>query len=150
MYVSNSVNLQLPADVDAALGTLGDRFGLSRDEVLQRVLGLSVDTTVKVPAAVKVPAGPVAKDGSLAGLVNAGLIAVGDSLTFERPRLGQVFSALVADRGWIELEDGRRFSSPSPAAEAYVGGSQSGWECWKHDKSDKTLFDLRDELKRNP
>ncbi len=31
-------------------------------------------------------------------------------------RAGQVFMAAVADRGWIELPDGSRFASPSPAA----------------------------------
>lgn len=149
MVMAASVNVQLPAEVDAALGTLADKFNLSREEVLQRVLGLSAGGPGQAAGPKSAPT-TVAKDGSLAALVDAGWIAVGDSLTFERPRAGQVFTAVVADRGWIELPDGSRFASPSPAAEACVGGSQSGWECWTHDASGKTLHTLRDELKRKP
>lgn len=120
-------------------------FGLSRDVVLQRVLGLPVDASSVAPAKAKTPPS-ITRDRALNALIKAGYR---DGLTFERPRRGEVYTASVAARGWIELPDGSMHANPSPAAEAYVGGSQSGWDCWRHDKTGKTLYELRDEMKKS-
>lgn len=42
---------------------------------------------------------------------------------------GLVYRARV-ERGEIVVDDGRRFSSPSSAADALHGGSQNGWKVW--------------------
>lgn len=68
---------------------------------------------------------------TISHLVRAGLLKEGDTLTFDRPRLGETHSARIAHDNWIELMDGQRFRSPSAAAIAAVGGgSFDGWEAW--------------------
>ncbi|MFF6637713.1 CBS domain-containing protein [Streptomyces althioticus] len=68
---------------------------------------------------------------TVADLLQAGLLQEGEPLTFERPRIGKTYSALVTDRGWIQLMDGREFRSPSRAAAAAVGtGTFDGWHAW--------------------
>lgn len=68
---------------------------------------------------------------TVADLLHAGLLQEGEPLTFERPRIGKTYSALVTDRGWIKLLDGREFRSPSRAASAAVStGSFDGWHAW--------------------
>lgn len=68
---------------------------------------------------------------TVADLIDAGLLAEGDQLVFDRPRIGQTHSARVTRGGWLELLDGRQFRSPSRAASAAVGeGSFDGWHAW--------------------
>lgn len=51
----------------------------------------------------------------LGDLIDADLLAVGETLVFERPRLGQRFTAEITRQGRIRLADGREFRSPSRA-----------------------------------
>ena len=68
---------------------------------------------------------------TVADLLQAGLLQKGEPLTFERPRIGKTYSAVVTERGWIQLVDGREFRSPSRAAAAAVStGSFDGWHAW--------------------
>jgi hypothetical protein len=65
-------------------------------------------------------------------LLDAGPLQPGDDLVWERPRLGKTYRARIAGTGAIELEDGRRFASPSRAAvEAAEVPACDGWWVWK-------------------
>ncbi|MFC9605053.1 CBS domain-containing protein [Streptomyces niveus] len=79
-------------------------------------------------------------------LFDAGLLAQGTRLTFRRKRSGMAHTAQVTEDGRIELNDGRRFKSPSTAAAAASGrGPFDGWTAWELD--DGTLLDvLRQKL----
>lgn len=83
-------------------------------------------------------------------LVEAGLLRSGESLVWERPRLGQTYRATVTGDAEIELEDGRRFRSPSRAAmEAADVPAYDGWYAWRiHDGNGASLHDLRVRLVR--
>ncbi|MFC7931677.1 CBS domain-containing protein [Streptomyces cinereoruber] len=64
-------------------------------------------------------------------LVDAGLLAPGTQLVFRRKRSGEAHLARVTEDGKIELDDGRRFASPSAAAAAASGrGPFDGWTAW--------------------
>jgi hypothetical protein len=84
----------------------------------------------------------------VADLIEAGLLAAGDSLTWHRPRLGVTYRAKVLKNGAIELDDGRVFASPSVAAiRAADIPASDGWYVWRVDDRGGTLLnDLRIEL----
>lgn len=68
---------------------------------------------------------------TISHLVDAGLLKEGDTLTFDRPRVGEAHTARIAHDNRINLVDGQSFKSPSAAAIAAVGGgSFDGWEAW--------------------
>ena len=78
---------------------------------------------------------------SVSDLIEAGLLQVGEQLTFDRPRIGESHSARIATDHSIELVDGQRFKSPSSAAIAAVGGgSFDGWHAWA--SGDGTMLDV--------
>ena len=84
----------------------------------------------------------------MADLLDAVLIEVGEQLRWDRPRLGESYTATVPGNGSIELEDGRSFSSPSRAAkEAANVISCDGWHAWHVLRLGGTpLNELRNEL----
>ena len=83
----------------------------------------------------------------LADLLDAGLLEVGDALTWKRPKLGDSYTAHVNAQGAIQLPDGRSFTSPSRAAmEAADIVSYDGWYAWRLDRNGKLVNDLRKEL----
>lgn len=83
---------------------------------------------------------------TVADLVEAGYLTAGDRLTFDRPRLGDRFTATIATNGRLQLPDGQVFRSPSRAAVAAVGkGSFDGWHAWALDDG-KMLDDLRQQF----
>lgn len=70
----------------------------------------------------------------LVDLLDAGLIEPGQTLIWERPRLGQTYRAVVTENGSVRLEDGRTFSSLSTAATQAAGiPAYDGWDAWKAD-----------------
>ncbi len=78
-------------------------------------------------------------------LMDADLLAPGQELVWDRPRLGQTYRAQVTDNGAIELEDGRVYSSVSKAAcEAADIAAYDGWYAWGADGV--SLHDLRKQL----
>jgi hypothetical protein len=86
----------------------------------------------------------------ISDLVDAGLLRIGDQLTWSRPRIGQIYSATVTDAGLIELDDGRIFSSPSRAAmEAADVPAYDGWHAWRTITGER-IGDLRDRLLTGP
>lgn len=84
----------------------------------------------------------------VADLIEADLLAPGDSLVWDRPRLGVTCRARIADNGAIELEDGRQFASPSRAAVEAAGiPAYDGWYAWHVvERGDLLLHDLRDHF----
>lgn len=79
-------------------------------------------------------------------LIDGDLLAVGDELSWTRPRLGEHYRATVGANGELILEDGRAYSSPSRAAiEAAGVAAYDGWSAWR-DPSGLLLSELRTEL----
>lgn len=68
--------------------------------------------------------------GSVADLLDAGIIDAGEVIEWKRPQLGQAFRATVDANGQIRTEDGQVFNSLSTAADTLTGGSHNGWEVW--------------------
>ena len=85
--------------------------------------------------------------GKLLPLLEAGLIRDGDLLVHERPRKGDRFEATISKSGWIKV-GGTLYQSPSPALANLVGTQIDGWANWTHQRSGKTLRELRFELGR--
>lgn len=82
--------------------------------------------------------------GKLKGLIDKALVAEGDTLVHVRKRSGEVFRVTVSKEGCVVLPDGRWFREPSPALREYTGSQIDGWANWTHERSGRTLRDLRD------
>lgn len=79
--------------------------------------------------------------------MDAGLLAAGTTLRFERPRVGTVHQATVTDVGRIQLADGQEFRSPSRAAMVAAGmRAVDGWHAWTIASNRRPLDLLRQEL----
>ncbi|MFB9236289.1 hypothetical protein ACFFWC_12135 [Plantactinospora siamensis] len=85
--------------------------------------------------------------GALADLISDGPIMPGDTLSHVQVRKGRSFTATVEADGWIKTDKGR-YRKPSPALAALVDTSIDGWLNWRHDRSRKTLRELRAESGR--
>jgi hypothetical protein len=129
-------------EVDAELLTWITRCarpGEAPNDVLRRLLGVGT------------PSGPVQvvtrdrKAGDLRKLLHAGLIDPDDQLVHEQPRLGRTHRATVRFDGCVELPDRSIWPSPSGALSESVGSQQNGWD-WTHEKSGRTLGELRKKL----
>jgi hypothetical protein len=81
--------------------------------------------------------------GKLRTQIDDGVIEPGDTLVHHQPRLGNTYRATVTADGWISTEK-RRYQSPSAALSDLVGTQISGWGNWVHERSGKTLRELRD------
>lgn len=78
-------------------------------------------------------------------LLAAGLVTVGEWLTFARPRSGETHTAVIEGSGAL-LVGGRRYATPSAAARAAIGSGQvDGWTAWTT-AGGPTLYDLRAQL----
>lgn len=87
---------------------------------------------------------------TVADLVEADLLTVGDHLVWERPGLGARYEAIVRSNSSLELPDGRRFSTPSGLGKAAAEiPAIDGWHVWRVPRLDNVkLDDLRRELVR--
>ncbi|MGW4723010.1 restriction system modified-DNA reader domain-containing protein [Streptomyces sp. NPDC004291] len=83
--------------------------------------------------------------GSLAPLIEAGLVSAGDALEHHQSRLKRTHTAIVTPDGWIEIPDGRAFAQPSPALKAQTGTAINGWGQYTHAPSGRRLQELREE-----
>ncbi|PVU82910.1 hypothetical protein DDP54_07735 [Cellulomonas sp. WB94] len=83
--------------------------------------------------------------GRLLPLMAAGLVHDGDVIFHERPRKGDRFEAKVVESGWI-LSEGTLYQAPSAALSRLVGSQIDGWANWTHQRSGKTLRELRFDL----
>lgn len=81
----------------------------------------------------------------LADLLGPGLVEPGDILHPTRPSLAARRATVLSD-GRIEIDTGQVFKFPSGAAKGVSGTtSEAGWEFWLHERSGRTLTDLRSE-----
>ena len=82
---------------------------------------------------------------SVAHLVEAGFLDVGEAIEYQRAREGKVFTATITTDGQIQVEDGRVFSSLSRAATTLAGLiALPGWQVWTApQRGGKRLEDLR-------
>lgn len=85
------------------------------------------------------PTPPAGKAGDLMPLIDAGLLKAGDRLVHHQPRKRRTFTAEVTPDGYIQLDDGRRFSKPSPALKACVGSEINGWSQWTVERTGQPL-----------
>lgn len=80
-------------------------------------------------------------------LIEAGLLVVGDRLTWVRPKKGETHRAEITENGSISLDGAGSYTSPSrAAAEAADLPAYDGWYAWTVDRVGKTLNDLRHDL----
>jgi hypothetical protein len=112
------------------------------NDVLRVLLGL--DSKKSVPnSAPLAPSDYIS--GKLMDLIQAGLLAPGDVLVHRKVRLERTYRAVVVADGWISTEI-KRYQSPSAALSELVGSQINGWGGWVHERSGRTLRDLRDSL----
>ena len=117
--------------------------GFQEPNAVLRVL-LNLDSKKKVPlSAPLAPSDYVS--GKLMDLVTGGLIEPGDKLVHRKVRLNRSYYATVSADGWVETEQAR-YQSPSAALTEVVGTQINGWAGWVHERSGRTLRELRDTL----
>jgi hypothetical protein len=108
-----------------------------------RVL-LGIDDKKSVPSSA--PLAPSEYiSGKLMEQIHDGIIEPGDTLVHHQVRLGNTYRARVEADGWISTEI-KRYQSPSAALGDLVGSQISGWGHWVHERSGKTLRELRDSV----
>lgn len=131
-------------DIDSEVyGLLEDNVrGFERpNDVLRRLLGLGSSETEAGGSGVVGPR----PWGKLGGLIEAGLVEVGDALVFEQVRKGLVYKAQVGEGGTIVTEKGE-YEAPSRALSELVNGQINGWASWTHVPTGKSLDALRAQL----
>ncbi|MFC5156700.1 DUF4357 domain-containing protein [Streptomyces amakusaensis] len=113
-------------------------------------LTLSVDVSSgAAPSADARPAGVVAPQGPLAGLLLEGLLAAGDVLSFRQQRAGREAVATVSSDGRLVVEGHAvPYASPSKAASAVTGSPANGWLMWRT-ADGRALDDLRNQLRQD-
>jgi CBS domain-containing protein len=80
-------------------------------------------------------------------LIDAGLLAPGDALRFERPRTHKTHNAVITAEGTLVLDDGQEFRSPSRAAAVAADTvAVDGWHAWTVSSSGRSLDALRQGL----
>lgn len=86
--------------------------------------------------------------GSLAPLMEAGLLKPGDKLAFHQRRAKRTGRARLLSDGRIAVQgQSAGFHSPSKAAEAITGNIINGWTLWRtQDGEGPTLDELRNRL----
>jgi hypothetical protein len=112
---------------------------LYEDQQGRRFVDVGIEGAETTAEEVSTPAGGRRRSHTTLGgrrvrvsdLLDAGLLQPDEELTWERPRLGQRYTAVVRANGSIELPDGRSYSSPSTAAcEAAGIAAYDGWFGW--------------------
>ncbi|MEO6142670.1 MAG: hypothetical protein ABIP19_01715 [Dermatophilaceae bacterium] len=117
--------------------------GEPRDRIVRRLLveALQGRAAAPPPAARK----RVDVSGSLQQLLEAGLIAEGDEISFTEVRRGVVHVGRIAADGRIHTDMGVQ-NSPSTALRQLLNYSMNGWKYWVHVATGKTLAELRADL----
>ncbi|MEV4455843.1 hypothetical protein [Microbispora sp. NPDC049633] len=68
-------------------------------------------------------------------------------LVWNRPRIGETHYATVLAGGCIRISTGEVFTKPSPACKKLIGQETDGWSAWHRENNNRSLKDLRSELK---
>jgi hypothetical protein len=88
-------------------------------------------------------------DISIADLIAADKLSVGDELVWMRPRAGEEHRCVVLADGQLHHPGGQVSATPSGACATVTdGGSFDGWECWRVPSRGNVLInELRSELR---
>ena len=79
----------------------------------------------------------------LADVVSTGIISPGDTFTWRRRNLGNVYVITISTEGTIVLPDGQEVSSPSAAVRALTGnGSAAALDVFVRESDGKKMRDL--------
>lgn len=136
--------------VENGLPVLLIRVALYEDEAGRRFLDVEGDHEPELAGGAEPTVDVTRIEGRrlrLTDLLDGGLLAEGEQLVWNRPRVGQEFTATVTGDGRLRLADGRTFASPSRAAmEAADIPSYDGWYAWRTLATSETLHALRERL----
>lgn len=103
------------------------------------VQAAGADEAQRVPGAHRMR--PNSKRVTVGEAVRAGLLAVGETLVWERPRKHERWEVTVTADG-LRFPDGREFPSPTAAAKAVGGGSSAKIDVWKRETTGESLADI--------
>lgn len=84
---------------------------------------------------------------TISDLLNRGLLKVGEEIVFTRRSLKIEHRAQIQANGLIITEDGKTHRSPSGAAKHFTKKPIDGWHAWKVRSSQRTLANLRAQIK---
>lgn len=101
-------------------GRMGDTY----NDTVRSLLGLPKAEPVTSLKEASMP-------GALMPLITAGLLTKGDTVTWHRPRRGEVFTATIDASGCLVTADGAVFHTPDTCASALVGYPCKGWRTWR-------------------
>ncbi|EFA23851.1 GmrSD restriction endonuclease domain-containing protein [Bifidobacterium gallicum] len=91
---------------------------------------------------------PNSKRVTVAQAVRAGLLTVGETLVWDRPRKHEHWEVTVTADG-LRLPDGREFSSPTSAAKAVSDGGSAKIDVWKRPATGQSLADIWKTYRRH-
>lgn len=132
--------IRVDDEVFAVLQAEATPFVDTPNTVLRRRLGLSEDGAGSTANRVA----DTEPRGRLWQLMETGLLATDDELTWHRRQQGRTFTATVRSDGGLVLMGHAKaeHDSPSSAAREAAGYEVNGWKVWRHTKSGKTLDEL--------
>jgi len=131
--------IDVDEDVFTQLQTRAEAFVDTPSDVIRRLLKADSPRVAEPSVGTADPT-----PGRLRSLVQAGLLKEGDKLTHRRKRTGETFEVLVTREGCLLLPSGSLFKEPSPALREFTGSQIDGWAFWTHERTGRTLRDLRD------
>ncbi|MFF0147035.1 hypothetical protein ATK36_5352 [Amycolatopsis sulphurea] len=114
---------------------------------VMRLHGDDTDATIASETTPPPTTPPKWARGSIAELLDAGLVTAGEELVWNRPSLGIRHTARIRIDGTLVLADGRVLGNPSGATAALGGNHQNGWNAFRRASDGRTLGDLRGELR---
>lgn len=113
--------IRVDTDVYTALANLAvDPFTDTPNRVLRRFFGMNDPGPDRTTTAKGL-------DPRLEPLIDAGLLAPGQQLTWDRPRLRVRHTVTVTDDGQVRLPDGTTYPSPHQAAKHLAGYPADGY-----------------------
>lgn len=109
---------------------------------------LSVLSSAELEAAVDKRSAARGRQVRLADVVATGIISPGDTFTWRRRNLGNVYVVTISPEGTIVLPDGQEVSSPSAAVAALTGtSSAAALDVFVRESDGKKLRDLWDSYR---
>jgi len=111
-------HVEIDFEVYKVLTNLRESEGMTYNDVLRRVLGLSGHA----------PTTPASSNGVKPWVTQGTSFPAGSEFTTTYK--GQTYTGVVKD-GELELSDGKRFTSPSAAAIHITGSNVNGWRFWR-------------------
>ncbi|GAA1038396.1 restriction system modified-DNA reader domain-containing protein [Streptomyces murinus] len=133
-------SIEIDDEVFAFLQSRSEPLVDTPNDVLRRLLLQDADRLAEGPGD--------RRPGDLMPFITAGLLKAGDKLIHVQPRRGLTHEATVTADGWLEIEDGRTFSKPSPALKAQTGVDINGYGKYVLKTNPEVrLQDLREQLR---